>query len=166
MYDPLRPPTSDTGCLRGQLFQFLQILQQLIIEPSLLYVILQQGGISELRTSVIHDLIKYLIDETKLLLDVVLGDLAIAVGLADKDELIEKLDGHCSVYVGLGGGQEDEILVWDGDVRNPIEEKDRIVSVFLGGDHLRAIVLDLGTSDVVLEGAVYQDLSLDVYEHH
>lgn len=116
MDDSLRPPTGDSRGLRGQLLQFLQILQQLIIEPSLLDVILKQGGIRELRASIIHDLIEYLIDETKLLLDIVLGDLAIAVGLADEDELIEELDGHCSVDVGLGSGQEDEILVWNRDV--------------------------------------------------
>lgn len=119
-----------------------------------------------MRTAVIHHLIQYLIDETELLLHVVFGDLAIAVCLADEDELVKKLNRHGSIHVGLGGGQEDEVLIGDGDVADSIEEQDRVITIFLGGDHLRAVVLDLGTSDVVLEGTVDQDLTLDVYEHH
>ena len=119
-----------------------------------------------MRTPIIHNLIQYLVDEAELLLHVVFGDLAIAICLTDEDELIQKLDGHGSVKVGLGGGQEDEVLIGDGDVADPIEQQDGVITVFLGGDHLRAVVLDFGTSDVVLEGTVDEDLPFDVYEHH
>lgn len=54
--------------------------------------------------SVVHNFIENLVDEAKLLFDVVFCDFAIAVGLADEDELIEELDGHGAVDVGLGGG--------------------------------------------------------------
>ena len=74
-----------------------------------------------MRTAVIHDFIKNLIDETKLFLDIVLSDLPIAIGFADEDELVEELDGHGSVDVGLGGGQEDQIFVGHSDIGDPVQ---------------------------------------------
>ena len=74
-----------------------------------------------MRTAVIHDFIKNLIDETKLFLDIVLSDLPIAIGFADEDELVEELDGHGSVDVGLGGGQEDQIFVGHCDIGDPVQ---------------------------------------------
>ena len=59
-----------------------------------------------MRTAVVHDLIKYLIDETKLFLDIVLGDLPITICLADEDKLVEELHCHGCIEVGLGGGQK------------------------------------------------------------
>jgi hypothetical protein len=80
--------------------------------------------------------------------------------------LVEELYGHGGIDICLSSGKKDEIFVWDSDVADAIEEEDGIVAVFLGGDHLGTIMLDLCTSDVVFEGAVDKDLPLDVYEHH
>ena len=74
-----------------------------------------------MRTAVIHDFIKDLIDETKLFFDIVLSDLPIAIGFADEDELVEELDGHGSVDVGLGGRQEDQIFVGHCDIGDPVQ---------------------------------------------
>lgn len=119
-----------------------------------------------MRTSVIHDLIENFVDETELFFDIILSDFPLAIGLADEDERVKKLDGHGSVDVGLGGGQKDEILVRHRDVRHSIEVQNRVVPVLLRGDDLRAVVQNLSASDVVLEGSVDENLTFDIYEDH
>lgn len=80
--------------------------------------------------------------------------------------MVQKLNGHGSVDVSLGGGKKDEILVGDGDVRDPIEKEDRIVPILLGCDDLRTVMLYFCPRDIVLKGTVYQYLALDIDEHH
>jgi hypothetical protein len=80
--------------------------------------------------------------------------------------LVQKLYSHGCVDVGLGGGEEDEILVGNGDVRDAIEEKDRIVPILLGCDDLRTVVLYFCPGDIVFKGTVYQYLAFDIDEHH
>lgn len=145
--------------------EFVKILQKCIIEPSLLDIVFQQGRISELRASIIHDFIKNFIDERKLFLDIILGDIAIEVGFADEDEMVQELDGHGTVDVGLGGGQEDQVFVGDAHVGNTVHQEDGVVAVLLGGDDLGAVVGNLGAGDVVFEASVDQDLALDVNEY-
>lgn len=72
------------------------------------------------------------------------------------------MDCHGSVDVRLCGRQKDEIFVGNGDVGDSVEMQDGIVSVLLGGNNLGAVVEDLISSDVILEGSVDQDFSLDI----
>ena len=129
-------------------------------------VVFEESGVCKLRTPVVHDLIEDLVDETELFFDIVLGDLSLTVRLADEDQRVEELDGHGGVDVGLGGGQEDEVLVGDSDVGDPVEVEDGSVPVLLCGHDLRAVVQDLSTGDVVLEGPVDEDFPLDIDEDH
>jgi len=116
--------------------ELVQIFQKRIIKSSLLDVIFEKSRISELGTAVIHDFIKNLIDERELFFDIILSNISIKIGLANKDEMVEKLNGHGAVDIGFGGGKEDEILVRDTHVRDAIHEKNGIVTVLFGGDDL------------------------------
>jgi hypothetical protein len=107
-----------------------------------------------LRTSIIHNLIKYLIDQTELLFYIIFCNLSIAICLTDENKLVKKLDGHCAINICFGRGQKDEVFVRHRDVRNSIQEEDWIISVFLCGYYLRTVMLYLGTSDVVLKRAI------------
>lgn len=78
--------------------------------------------------------------------------------------MIKELDGHCTIYVGLCGGKENNVLVGDTDVGNSIHEEDGVVPIFFGGDDLRAVVLDFRTKNVVLESSIDEYLALDVDE--
>ena len=162
MHDALWSPWCDSCGLAGQLPELVQIFQKRIIKSSLLDVIFEKSRISELGTAVIHDFIKNLIDERELFFDIILSNISIKIGLANKDEMVEKLNGHGAVDIGFGGGKEDEILVRDTHVRDAIHEKNGIVTVLFGGDDLWAVVGNLGTGDVVLEATVDEDLALDV----
>lgn len=85
MDDTLRPPGGHSCRLGGELLQLFQILQQLIVETTLNDVVFEEGGVCKLWTPVVHDLIEDLVDETELFFDIVLGDLSLAVRLADED---------------------------------------------------------------------------------
>ena len=98
-------------------------------------VLFKKSWVGVLRTAVVHDLIKYLIDETELFLDIVLGDLPIAICLTDEDELVEELHCHGCIEVGLGCGQKDEVLVWHSHIADSIQQQNRTVPVLLGCDY-------------------------------
>lgn len=162
MDDTVRPPRGYPGCLRSQLLKLFEVLQKLVVKTAFLDVVLEKGRVCELRTPIVHDLVEYLIDQRKLFLDIIFCDFSIEVGLAYEDQRVKKLYGHSAVDVGFGSGQEYEILVGDCNVRYTIEQEDGIVPVLFGGDHLRAVVLYFGPSDIVLEAPVDQYLALDV----
>lgn len=160
------PPGSHTSGLRSQLSQLLEILKQLLIEPSLLNKLLENLRIHNLRTPEIHNLIEYLIDQREVLLDLLLVELTTEIGLTDEDQLIEELNDHSSIDVSLGGGQENHVFVGDVDVAGTLKHEDRVVPVLFGGDNLRAEELSLCTGDIILEHPIDQDLSLLVDEHN
>ena len=99
-------------------------------------VFFKKSWVRVLRTAVVHDLIKYFIDETELFLDIILGDFPITIRLADEDELVEELHRHGCIEVGLGGSQKDEVLVRHSHIADPIQQQNRTVPVLLGCDYL------------------------------
>ena len=85
MNNAIRPPRGNPRRLTRKLLKFLQILKQLIIKPTLLNVVFQQGRISKLWATIIHYLVEDLIDEGEFLFYVVLGHVAAEVCFADED---------------------------------------------------------------------------------
>ena len=152
--------------MTGKLSELAQIFQEGIVETSFLDVIFKEGWISKLGTAVVHDLIQDFINERKLLLDIIFGDISIEVGFTDEDEMIEELNGHGAIDIGFGGGEKDEILVGDTHVRNTIHEKDGILTVLFGGDNLRAVVGYFSTCNIILEAPIDEDLALDIDEYY
>lgn len=78
--------------------------------------------------------------------------------------MIEKLYGHGTVDISLGGGKKYEVLVWYTHVRNTIHEKNGIITILFCCYNLRAIVGNFGTCDIILKTTVDQNLAFDVYE--
>ena len=76
------------------------------------------------------------------------------------------MDCHSCIDIGLAGREEDEIFIGYCDVGDSIEEKNWIISILFGGNHLGAVVLDFSTGDIIFESSVDENLAFDIDEDH
>ena len=156
--DALPPPANLAGHLAGD--------GGLLLLGGRLHPLLGDEGLQDARVGVlgvteVHDLIQDLVDEYKVILDILLADLPEVI-LHDIDHLQEELEDHGGVDILLGDGSEPEVGSLDVKVRCSRNVRHRRPHLAPGVDNVDSECVHSIAADIVPVDSGDENLALVV----